>query len=98
MPFLCFAPIRTRITLSDSPVFRHPPDSLRLPLHCESAGRSAIDNAEVVDEFLQAELDAGWIAEVEGPGSNATNTPRRCLGSGPPASLSGRLVRFQCYL
>jgi len=44
-----------------------PPDALRLPLeHCESAWKSALDHADVVDSLLQAELDAGWIREIPG--------------------------------
>ena len=34
--------------------------------HCESAWKSALDNAEIVDKLLQEELDAGWICEVTG--------------------------------
>ena len=34
--------------------------------HCESAWKSALDNAEIVDKLLQEELDAGWICEITG--------------------------------
>ena len=42
-----------------------PPDSARLPLqHCESAWKSAIDHADIVDSLLASELQAGWIREI----------------------------------
>ena len=44
-----------------------PPDSPTIPLqHCESAWKSALDNPTVVDDLLQAELQAGWIKPVRG--------------------------------
>ena len=51
------------------PVMHPPaaPDAVRLPLeHCESAWKSALDNADVVESLLQGEVDAGWIREVPG--------------------------------
>ncbi|CAE7236031.1 unnamed protein product [Symbiodinium sp. CCMP2592] len=51
------------------PVMHPPPspDATVIPLqHCESAWKSAIDHADVVDELLEAELAEGWIALVPG--------------------------------
>ena len=51
------------------PVMHPPaaPDAVRLPLeHCESAWKSALDNADVVESLLQDEVDAGWIREIPG--------------------------------
>ena len=43
------------------------PDTADIPLqHCDSALQSAIDNADIVDELLQAELEEGWICLVPG--------------------------------
>ena len=43
------------------------PDTADIPLqHCDSAWQSAIDNADIVDDLLQAELEEGWICLVPG--------------------------------
>ena len=60
-----------------------PPDSVRLPLqHCESAWKSAIDHADVVDELLAAELEAGWICEIPGGDEELRRTYKTCTGVG----------------
>ena len=47
-----------------------PPDSPDIPTiplqHCESAWKSALDNPTVVDDLVQAEVQAGWIKPVLG--------------------------------
>ena len=47
-----------------------PPDSPHVPTipleHSESAWKSALDNPTVVDDLLQAEVQAGWIKPVLG--------------------------------
>ena len=48
---------------SARPAGLHPPPS---PTHCESAWKSAIDNADIVDSLLASELQAGWIREIPG--------------------------------
>ncbi|CAE7613697.1 unnamed protein product [Symbiodinium sp. CCMP2592] len=51
------------------PVMHPPPspDATVIPLQrCDSAWKSALDHADVVDELLEAELAEGWIALVRG--------------------------------
>eukprot|EP00439_Symbiodinium_sp_Y106_P058215 s2789_g8.t1 len=44
-----------------------PPDAVRLPLqHCQSAWKSALDHADIVDDLLASEFEAGWICKVSG--------------------------------
>ena len=44
-----------------------PPSDTVLPLqHCDSAWKSALDHADLVDELLEAELREGWIRSVPG--------------------------------
>ena len=54
----------------DMDFFKFPPDppsDTVLPLqHCDSAWKSALDHADLVDELLEAELREGWIRSVPG--------------------------------
>ena len=62
-------PLGVGSTIPVCPVMHPPaaPDAVRLPLeHCESAWKSALDNADLVESLLQDEVDAGWIREVPG--------------------------------
>ena len=47
-----------------------PPESLAEPTiplqHCDSAWKSALDHADLVDDLLAKELDEGWIRPVPG--------------------------------
>ena len=44
-----------------------PPDATVIPLqHCDSAWKSALDHADLVDDLLAAELREGWIRPVPG--------------------------------
>ena len=67
------------------PVMHPPaaPDASVIPLqHCESAWKSALDHADVVDELLQAELQEGWIRLIPGGDSSyAACTPSQRLGN-----------------
>ena len=57
-----------------------PPDSLAepsIPLqHCDSAWKSALDHADLVDDLLATELEEGWIRPV--PGGDAELVSRYC--------------------
>ena len=43
-----------------------PSESVTSLQHCDSAWKSALDHAELVDELLQTELHEGWIRPVPG--------------------------------
>ena len=43
------------------------PDASVIPLqHCDSAWKSALDHADLVDDLLAAELQEGWIRPISG--------------------------------
>ena len=63
---VCLLVLALPFRLARSCILRCLLDATRLLEHCESAWKSALDHADVVESLLQAELEAGWTREVPG--------------------------------